>query len=127
MSVNTVSVLGTLYTVTVKKYDEIPDFREGDICGFCDAISHEIVLCDMRTYPKTDGVDWKELPEESIIAYKKRTLRHEIVHAFFNESGLQESCGEYSGPWAQYEEMIDWWAIQGPKVYQAWKEAGSVD
>ena len=56
----------------------------------------------------------------------KETLRHEIVHAFFNESGLMESSNQYSGAWAHNEELVDWIALQGGKIYKAWKEAGAI-
>ena len=51
----------------------------------------------------------------------KKVLRHEITHAFFFESGLAENS-----PFAQNEELVDWMAIQGPKIYKAWQEAGAV-
>jgi hypothetical protein len=28
--------------------------------------------------------------------------------------------------WAKNEEMVDWFALQGPKIYAAWKEAGAI-
>lgn len=46
---------------------------------------------------------------------------HEIVHAFFFESGLG---GE--SDYAQNEELVDWIARQGPKLYRAWAEAGAL-
>ncbi len=55
----------------------------------------------------------------------KATLRHEIVHAFLGESGLSANSNE-SDAWARNEEMVDWFALQGPKIYKAWQEAGAV-
>lgn len=47
---------------------------------------------------------------KDLIAYQKKVLRHEIVHAFLYESGLwQNAYG--SKCWAKNEEMIDWMAI----------------
>lgn len=122
----TLNILGTPYAVEVKKYDEYPDFKRRGIDGCCDALTHKIVICDMRTWPVDDDNNWPDEPEEVHAEHEKRTLRHEIVHAFFNESGLQDCSANYAGPWAHFEEMIDWWAIQGPKVYQAWLEADAV-
>lgn len=121
-----ISVLGTTYTIVTKKYDEVPDFKDRSCNGFCDALLHKIVLCDMHTWPADGGQDWTKEPEEVHTLQAKYTTRHEIVHAFLNESGLQESAAEFNGPWAQFEEMVDWWAIQGPKVYQVWKEADAL-
>ena len=55
----------------------------------------------------------------------KTTLRHEIVHAFLGESGLSANSNE-TDAWARNEEMVDWIAIQGPKIWKAWKEVGAV-
>lgn len=60
----------------------------------------------------------------TVAAAQKETLRHEIVHAFFNESGLADSSSTVEGAWAKNEEMVDWIALQGPKLCAAWKEAG---
>ena len=51
----------------------------------------------------------------------KKVVRHEIVHAFLTESGLAENSF-----WAQNEELVDWIAIQGPKLIKAWQEAGAL-
>lgn len=121
-----VKILGTVYKIRTRKYDEAPDFRDKNCVGFCSALLHEITLCDMHTWPVEDGIDWAKESEEVHIKHRKQVLRHEIVHAFFDESGLQESAAICNGPWATFEEMVDWWAIQGPKVYQAWKEADAL-
>ena len=117
----TVSVLGTEYEVIKKKFDEDPYFDKRSYDGYCDSIEHRIVYCDMTTYR-----GWENEPETRAAIAEKATLRHEIVHAFFNESGLQESTSLFEEGWAKNEEMIDWIAIQGPKIYKAWEEAGAV-
>ncbi len=117
-----VNILGTTYTVTVKKYDEEEAFERHSIAGFCDSYAKKIVLCDMHTYK-----GWENEEEETIAAAQKQTLRHEIVHAFFNESGLTESSSVLEQPWARNEEMVEWFAIQGEKIYAVWKEVGAID
>jgi hypothetical protein len=32
-----------------------------------------------------------------------------------------------SDSWATNEEMVDWIAIQGPKIYSAWKDASALE
>ena len=117
----TINILGTEYTVTVKKYDEEEYFKEKNADGYCLAESHEIVICDLSTFP-----EWEKEPDLVREAAQKHTIRHEIVHAFLNESGLRDSAGQYDTAWAKNEEMVDWFAIQGPKIYAAWKAAGAV-
>ena len=54
---------------------------------------------------------WKELEH-----YKKRTIRHEITHAILFESGL-----DHNTEWARNEEIVDFIAIQFPKLLEIFK------
>lgn len=117
-----INILGTEYTITIKMYSEDENFERSSICGYCDALTREIVVCDMATFP-----GWEHEPERKTAAAQKETLRHEIVHAFFDESGLRESAAKFDGAWSQFEELVDWIAIQGPKIYAAWREAGALE
>ncbi len=113
----TVNVLGTEYFITTKKYDEDEYFKRAGCNGYCSGSMKEIVLCEMSTYP-----GWENETQVVRDIQTKETLRHEIVHAFFNESGL--ACNSSSvDAWARNEEMVDWFALQGPKIYKAWQKA----
>ena len=114
-----VNILGTEYTILIKKYDEEEAFDRRSIAGYCDGYTKQIVICDMHTYK-----GWENESEQTIQASQKLTLRHEIVHAFYNESGLMDSTFAYEGGWSKNEEMVDWLAIQIPKIYKAYQEAG---
>lgn len=116
-----VNILGTQYSITVRKYGEDEAFERRNIDGYCDWLTKQIVVCDMSTYK-----GWEHESKDTIVASEKKTIRHEIVHAFFDESGLGGSTFSVDAPWATNEEMVDWFAIQGPKVYQAWQEAGAL-
>lgn len=107
----TVSVLGVEYTIT--KEHNTPRLENVD--GFCDDTTKEIVV---ETYAGDDG---KPGCKAKLDVQRMKNLRHEIVHAFAFESGLAENS-----PWAQNEEIVDWIAIQGPKIWKAWQEAGAV-
>lgn len=117
----TVNILGTPYEIIVKKYDEEKEFERLSIYGFCDGYAKEIVVCDMSTY---EG--WENDTEKNITAAQKQTIRHEIVHAFFYESGLWNNSLGIDNSWAKNEEMVDWIAIQGEKIYKAWQEANAL-
>lgn len=116
-----ISILGTEYTIEVKKYAEDEAFERLSIDGYCDGHIKKIVVCDMSTYK-----GWEHEPPETIEIAQNQTLRHEIVHAFFDESGLASSALGIDGPWAKNEEMVDWVALQGPKIYKAWQEVGAL-
>lgn len=107
-----VHILGTEYKILIIEEDDYRFNREAD--GWCDTQAKEILLFNFKQDP--DSV-------KDLVAYQKKVLRHEIVHAFLYESGLwQNSYG--SKCWAQNEEMVDWIAIQEPKINKAFKEAG---
>ena len=116
-----VNVLGTEYEIIVKKYAEEEAFERRSIMGFCDGYTKQIVVCDPATFK-----GWEHEEAETIRIAQSETVRHEIVHAFLNESGLSDSSAQYESGWAKFEEMIDWIALQGPKIYTAWQEAGAL-
>lgn len=116
-----IDILGTEYSIIKKAYDVEPEFKERNICGYCDGLIKEIVYCDMATHP-----NWGKESEVRVGILEKETVRHEIVHAFLNESGLQESALMFEGAWPKNEEMVDWFVLQGPKIYKAWQEAGAL-
>lgn len=116
-----VNILGTEYEIVKKKYDEDEAFERRSIDGYCDSYVKLIVHCDMTTYK-----NWEHEPEETIRACEKHTLRHEIVHAFLNESGLSDCAFAYDSAWPKNEEMVDWFAAQGTKIYAAWQAADAL-
>jgi hypothetical protein len=57
---------------------------------------------------------------------KRRIIRHEIIHAFLYESGLSYDAVAVNN-WACNCEMIDWFAIQAPKIYAAFATVGCLN
>lgn len=55
--------------------------------------------------------------------YQKSIIRHEIIHAFMYESGLDANF-EHANQFGHEETIIDWIAIQFPKLYKAFEAAG---
>lgn len=112
-----VNILGTEYRVEiVEKFDDDEDNLAG---GFTNPDLHVIKLRDLT---KLD--EWSGESEEKVAVREKEIFRHEIVHAYLNESGLKVNAGVTGCSWAHNEEMVDWIAIQGPKIMETWKEAG---
>lgn len=73
--------------------------------------------------PELEAAERKEPGSKKCLDdYMRKCMRHELVHAFLYESGLSINSLSPSG-WASNEEMTDWIAIQGPKLYDAWKQA----
>lgn len=117
-----VNVLGTVYTIETHKVSEDEYMQKNHLAGYCCEESKLIVIADM--YEKEYFADMDEREQE---IYRKKTLRHELIHAFLNESGLSDSASVPAGSWAKHEEMVDWFAIQFPKIQKAFEEAGCLD
>lgn len=101
-----VNVLGTVYRI---KYVPSLDGRGGET----DFYTKEIRISEQEDIPaefKTDNL--KEM--------QRHVLRHELIHAFLYESGL-DMCSTAHDAWAVNEEMIDWMAIQMPKIMEAYE------
>ena len=109
---NQVSILGSNWYI--HESDEIQEPRLIGADGFCDDSTKEIFVDSLE---KID----KSCAKKNLESHKKKVLRHEITHAFLCESGLAE-CSD----WAMNEEMVDWIARQGLKLYEAWKQAECV-
>ena len=116
-----ISILGVPYEIIRRDYKDDPEFEKSNIDGYCENCLKKIVVGNLKTFPQFERAD-----DESIKLAEKEVLRHEIIHAFLNESGLQCCACEVTGPWAKNEEMVDWFAIQGEKIYRVWRIAGAV-
>lgn len=112
-----VDILGTEYLIKRKAYKDEPAFEKRCIDGYCDSYAHLVVYCDLDTDEK-----WNEELQETKRECEKLTIRHEITHAFLSESGLCESSNGVENGWARNEEMVDWFAIQSPKIFKVFKQ-----
>ena len=112
-----IDILGTEYRIETHKVSEDSFMEEKSLAGYCGEENKLIVVADMSEEKYFTGMDEKEKE-----TYRKKTLRHEIIHAFLNESGLSDSSNQFDGAWAKNEEMVDWFAIQAPKIFSAFKK-----
>ena len=117
-----INILGTEYQIETHKVSEDSYLEDNKLSGYCGEEEKLIVVADMSEEKYFTGMD-KKAQE----AYRKKTLRHEIMHAFLNESGLSDSSNQYGGAWAKNEEMVDWFAIQSPKIFKVYSELGIID
>lgn len=112
-----IDILGTEYRIEIHKVSEDSYMEKKGLAGYCEEENKLIVIADMSEEKYFVGMD--EKAQES---YRKKTLRHEIIHAFLNESGLSDSSNRFDGAWAKNEEMVDWLAIQAPKIYKTFQK-----
>ncbi len=108
----TVGILGTEWTVLERSEKDDP--RLVDCDGYCDWTTKQIVI--EREIDGTLG---------DMDTYVRKVKRHEIVHAFLEESGLAE-CSGATDAWARNEAMVDWFARMGPKIFKAWQDADAI-
>lgn len=116
------SILGTEYDVIRKNYTDDSYFEAHGCNAYCDNLGKQLVICSADTHPAfADDDDFARAMCE------KATLRHEIVHAFLFESGLDSSSSRITDMgWAEHEEMIDWIALQAPKLHAAFEVADAL-
>ncbi|PXV85100.1 hypothetical protein C8E03_11924 [Lachnotalea glycerini] len=112
-----VDVLGTEYKIEIHKFDNDVTLKNNSWAAYCCSDKPLIVIGDLD-----DDQNFKFHDDKEKDTYFKSCLRHEIVHAFLNESGLKDSAQSPNGPWSKNEEMVDWIAIQFPKILQAFRE-----
>lgn len=105
-----INVLGTKYTVKEANDRTDPKLKECD--GYCDDTIKLCVVDDMK--------ETSLMSKSDLDLYKKKVIRHELIHAFLFESGLANNS------WAANEEMVDWIAYQFPKLKKAFEEINAL-
>lgn len=104
-----VNILGSEWSVKFGNEKEYPNLAKMD--GYTDLSIREIVVDDMEASQGQIGA------KADLESYQKQVVRHEIIHAFLLESGL-DSNSNSADSWAVNEEMVDWFAIQSPKIFK---------
>lgn len=107
------SILGTEYELIVANERDYPYIKECD--GYTDTSVKKLYVKDFTECQKEDS-SLKDLN-----AYAHKVAMHEIIHAFLYESGLS-----VNSDWATNEELIDWIAIQLPKLSKLMVDISSV-
>jgi hypothetical protein len=100
---STVDILGTEYAIIIDGDKDNPKMTGS---GYIECFSKEIVLKDIVA----DNNTFKNLN-----MFKQQVLRHEIVHAFVQESGLDLDRDTE-------EQIASWIAVQMPKMMKAMQE-----
>jgi hypothetical protein len=96
------NIMGTDWTITWRTKEEDPHLVECD--GYCDSSIRTIIVA---------WFEWDGMNHNDMAAYTAKVIRHEMIHAMLYESGLDVNTARQ---WARNEEMVDWIAIQLPKM-----------
>lgn len=97
-----INILGSTWTITPE------EMKDNNYDGLADLSTKEIRI---RMDNTNEVGDFEAL-------VKKQT-RHEVIHAFLYESGLS-----FNSDWAVNEELVDWIAIQFPKIAEVYEKLG---
>lgn len=106
----TINVLGTDIRVMFRKENDDPKLK--NMVGYFDSSKSLIVVKILEP---------DEFSLGDLDKYQMEVLRHEIIHAFLYESGM-DACSGSADNWATNEEMVDWFAIQSPKIFKVFRE-----
>lgn len=106
--IRTVNILGTPYKLIV---DKMGSPKDDGALGYVECYAKKIVIVPMVQ---------NEVTVEKVEDVIRKTVRHEIVHAFIHESGLEA--------WNENEIRVDWVAAYLPAMAQACSDAiGQID
>ena len=108
-----VNILGTEYRMEFQCVAENPYLKDAN--GYVDRTTKKIVI----------GKREHDCEIEDFEAFQRKVIRHEIVHAYLEESGL--STNVENPPLGVPETYVDWFAIQAPKIYRTYAELGVLD
>lgn len=75
--------------------------------GLAELYDKKLIINKNNTIPDENTYD-------NLESFSNKVIRHEIVHAFFHESGLMDYCLD--------EQLVDWIALQIPKIIKAMME-----
>ena len=104
-----INILGTDYSFI--ESNEEQDRRLEDNNGYHDGYAK--IICVNNDYNENHSDAIRNFTE-----YKNKVKRHEIIHAFLHESGLRK--------WSDDELLVEWLAIQFPKMLSAFQKVDCV-
>lgn len=103
-----INILGTEYVARTDD-DACMEMNADGLCKFYDK---QIVVRSLEKMLGTDdSEDIKRIRMQEVV-------RHEIIHAFFTESGLD--C------YSDNEQLVSWIAVQFPKMLKVFRETNSI-
>lgn len=107
-----VNVLGVPYKVHLGTEEDYPILKRCGSSGLCDYSIKKIWVTDTRL-EQSDADDMSDQNYPTNLV-----LRHELVHAYLNESSMEE--------YAENERLVNVIAMALPKLYDMCKSAGAI-
>lgn len=104
-----VNILGTEYEIRYLKESEYEKLKICDANGLAELYAKELII-------NSEIDDGSGKVFANFKEFEKKVIRHEIIHAFFHESGLEDYTSD--------ENLVDWLALQAPKILKVFQETG---
>ena len=111
-----VSVLGPNYAIFLDVPEDDDPMLNGECSSYCDKTAKRIVVVGETR--ESELYDWA--------VYRNECLRHELIHAFMFESGIDANMTWDIGGQDHPEGLIGWMAIQFPKIVKVFREVGAL-
>ena len=108
-----VNILGTEYHIEYKSIADDPYLKGAN--GYTDPTAKKIVI----------GNKERDCEIEDFENLQRKVIRHEIIHAYFEESGISTSVENIAQ--GVPELYVDWFAMQAPKIYKTYAELNVLD
>jgi hypothetical protein len=106
-----INILGTKYDFVEASDNEEPSLTGR--WGSCDY--YEKKICIESNFNKCHNPNYSTDNKPDL---RKSVIRHEIIHAFFDESGLEE--------YSQNEQLVTWIEHQFPKILKVLNEVDAL-
>lgn len=100
-----VDILGTQYDIIKQTISENTKLENAN--GICEFFAKKIIY---------DEAQPDRMSYDNLDAFNKKVVRHEVIHAFFGESGLKDYMND--------ELLVDWIAVQFPKIQKVFEQLG---
>ena len=109
-----IAVMGTDFDITYTTEEDDPTIKGKS--GVCYSLLHKIKIDQWIYLDDADG-SVSETEKASKLLSLLAILRHEVMHAFFFQSGLDTQCS-----FAVDEMLIDWLSLKMPEIVDVMNE-----
>ena len=104
-----VRICGEKYTIKLmQRPNNIRTTEYTEVAGASNSFLNEIEIYNIRSLAK-------KCQKIELHRYINETVRHEVMHAFLHETGINEQINEIN---YKMENAVEWFAVIAPKVFQ---------
>jgi len=104
-----INILGQEYEILKGSNKDYPKLKSASAMGLAELYSKKLII-------NTDASTVDDETHEMLEEYEKKVIRHEVMHAFFHESGATVL--------GQDEDLVEWLAQMLPKITKTMASSG---